>query len=166
MKGSVAETFEELHIYQRARELANAIYAITKNGEFSRDLALLNQLRRAAVSVISNIAEGFERGSKTEFIQFLFIAKASCGEARAQLHIAHDQKYIAQTEYERLYELCKQTSGMITNFIAHLQKSSYLGQKNTHSKRLLQINDKKRKDKILASSGADHANYDKNEVEK
>jgi|WetSurMetagenome_2_1015567.scaffolds.fasta_scaffold60682_4 four helix bundle protein len=149
MKGKAAETFEDLHIYQRARELANAVYAITKAGEFSRDYGLVDQIRRAAASVLSNIAEGFERGGKTEFIQFLYIAKASCGEVRAQLQIALDQNYIAKTEYSRLYELCKLTSGMISNFIAHLQTADYQGEKSERPKRLHLINDKQRLEKIL-----------------
>jgi four helix bundle protein len=93
---------------------------------------------------MSNIAEGFERGSKTEFIQFLYIAKGSCGEVRAQLQISRDQNYIAEAEYGQLYELCKQISGMISNFIAHLQMSNYQGEKSERPKRLLSQNDKKR----------------------
>jgi four helix bundle protein len=73
MPGRAVKSFEELHIYQRARELTNAIYSITRAGAFARDFGLVNQLRRAAVSVMSNIAEGFERGASVEFIQFLFL---------------------------------------------------------------------------------------------
>ena len=142
MKGNAAESFEDLHIYQRARELANAIYTVTKGNEFRKDFGLIDQIRRAAVSILSNVAEGFERGSKTEFIHFLYIAKASCGEVRAQLQISRDQNYIAEAEYGRLYELCKQISGMISNFIAHLQTSKYQGEKNERPKRLLSQNDK------------------------
>lgn len=91
MKGNAAESFEELHIYQRARELTNSIYALTRSEIFARDRGLVDQIRRAAVSIMSNIAEGFERGATTEFIQFLYIAKGSCGEVRAQLRIAKDQ---------------------------------------------------------------------------
>lgn len=83
-----ARSFEELHVYQRARDLANAVYAITRTGPFARDFGLADQIRRAAVSVMPNIAEGFERGTSTEFIQFLYIAKGSCGEVRAQLQLA------------------------------------------------------------------------------
>lgn len=77
-----------------ARKLANLIYEHTKTGEFKKDFGLVNQIRRAAVSVVANIAEGHERGSNTEFMQFLFIAKGSCGELRAELCIAYDQKYL------------------------------------------------------------------------
>jgi four helix bundle protein len=158
--GKAAETFEELHTYQRARELANAIYAITRGNDFARDFGLVDQIRRAAVSILSNIAEGFERGSKTEFIQFLYIAKGSCGEVRAQLQIAQDQNYLRHNEYQRLYDLCKQISGMISNFIAHLQKSDYQGEKISRPKRLIQQKDKQRMDKLFASHGIKLPNYD------
>jgi four helix bundle protein len=134
--GKAAESFEELHIYQRARELANAIYTITKNSDFARDFVLVGQIRKAAVSVLSNIAEGYERGGKTEFIQFLYIAKGSCGEVRAQLTIALDQKYINTSEHEQFYNLSEQVSGMISNFIAYLQKTDYQGEKTNRPKRL------------------------------
>ncbi|MEX2174744.1 MAG: four helix bundle protein [Pirellulaceae bacterium] len=128
-KGNVAAAFEGLHVYQRARELTAAIYQLTREGGFAADRGLVDQVRRAAASVMSNVAEGFERGSKTEFIQFLFIAKGSCGEVRAQLQIALDQNYLAAAEYNRLHDLARLTSGMLSNFIAHLQKSEYQGEK-------------------------------------
>lgn len=129
MKGKAAESFEELHIYQRARELTHLVYACTRQGDFARDFGLGDQIRRASLSVMSNIAEGFERGSSAEFIQFLFIAKGSCGEVRAQLQIARDQNYLGRPEYEKLHDLARRTSGMISNFIAHLQSSAYPGEK-------------------------------------
>ena len=88
------KSYEELEVYQKSRELTNKIYEITRSGIFSRDRLLADQIRRAAVSIKSNIAEGFERGTNAEFVQFLFIAKGSCGEVRAQLEIAFDQGYI------------------------------------------------------------------------
>jgi len=135
MKGKAAESFEELHIYQRARELTNAVYSLTREGAFARDRGLADQIRRAAVSITSNIAEGFERGTSTEFIQFLYIAKGSCGEVRAQLSIACDQGYICPEEHTRLRDLARRTSGMISNFIAHLQGSGYKGEKQTRPQR-------------------------------
>jgi four helix bundle protein len=135
MKGKAAEAFEELHIYQRARELTNAVYAKTREGTFARDYGLADQIRRAAVSIMSNVAEGFERGSTTEFIQFLYIAKGSCGEVRAQLQIARDQHYISVEDYNSFHDLCRRTSGMISNFIAHLQSSGYQGEKTTRPQR-------------------------------
>ena len=161
--GKAAESFEDLHIYQRARELANAIYTMTKESSFGRDFGLVDQIRRAAISILSNIAEGFERGSKTEFIQFLYIAKGSCGEVRAQLQIAQDQNYLKHNEYQRLYDLCKQISGMISNFIAHLQKTDYQGEKIGRPKRLSQQKDKQRLDNFFASHGVKLPNYDQQE---
>lgn len=161
MKGKAAESFEDLHIYQRARELADTIYTATKGSEFGRDFGLVDQIRRAAVSIMSNIAEGFERGSKTEFIQFLYIAKGSCGEVRAQLQISQDQHYITEAEYSQLYESCKQISGMISNFIAHLQTSNYQGEKSERPKRLLPQNDKKRMEKFFAEQGIKLPDYDR-----
>ena len=76
-KRGAAESFEELHVYQRARELTNGIYRATREGPFARDYGLVDQIRRAGASIMSNIAEGFERGATTEFIQFLYIAKGS-----------------------------------------------------------------------------------------
>lgn len=140
--GKAAAAFEELHIYQRSRELTNAVYTITRTPEFKRDFSLTDQIRRAAVSILSNIAEGFERGSKIEFVQFLYIAKGSCGEVRAQLQIARDQQYIDAEEYHRLYGLCRLISGMISNFIAHLQKTDYEGEKLNRPRRLARQNDK------------------------
>lgn len=84
---------------------------------------------------MSNIAEGFERGSSTEFIQFLYIAKGSCGEVRAQLSIACDQRYILPEDHDRLHDLARRTSGMISNFIAHLQGSGYKGEKQNRPRR-------------------------------
>ena len=117
-----ANTFEELEIYKRARELTREIYTLTKGEEFSRDFGLKDQIRRAAVSIMSNIAEGFERKSNIEFSQFLFIAKGSCAEARAQLTAALDQQYIDDTVYTKLYADCKSISAMTSSLIKHLSK--------------------------------------------
>jgi four helix bundle protein len=163
--GKAAESFEDLHIYQRARELASAVYKITRGNDFERDFGLVDQIRRAAVSILSNIAEGFERGSKTEFIQFLYIAKGSCGEVRAQLQIAQDQSYLQHDEYQRLYDLCKQINGMISNFIAHLQKTDYQGEKVSRPKRLALQKDKQRMDKFFASHGIKLPDYNQQEAQ-
>jgi four helix bundle protein len=127
--GKAANSFEDLHIYQEARQLANGVYAVTRNVSFARDLGLVDQVRRAAVSVMSNIAEGFERGAKAEFVQFLYIAKGSCGEVRAQLQVAMDQQYLEAGEFTRLYALARKISSMTSNFIAYLQGSRYRGDK-------------------------------------
>jgi four helix bundle protein len=127
--GKAAKTFEELVMYQRARDLVNAIYAATRDGSFTKDYGLKDQIRRAGISILSNIAEGFDRGSTVEFVQFLYIAKGSCAEVRAQLQIALDQRYMTSAEYQRLAELAQWISGMISNFIKHLQSTPYKGKK-------------------------------------
>lgn len=121
--------FEDLEVWKSARELTNSIYKITKNGEFSKDYGLRDQIRRAAVSIMSNIAEGYERSGNQELIQFLAIAKGSCGEVRCQLYIAGDQGYIPYDELKQLLEQCKRISIMINNFMEHLKGSRFKGTK-------------------------------------
>ena len=123
MKGRMAERFEELKVYQQAKKLTNEIYAATRKGAFTKDYGLADQLRRACVSVISNIAEGFERGTRPEFSRFLFIAKGSCGEVRAQLEIAFDQQYLLPADYERMKKLALETSGMLSNLALRVKTS-------------------------------------------
>ena len=94
--------YEEIVGWQKARELTKFIYALSGQGKFTRDFGLKDQIRRAAVSIMSNIAEGFERGGTGEFIQFLSIAKGSVGEVITQLHIAYDLKYLDYKEFEHL----------------------------------------------------------------
>ena len=105
------------------------MYEISANGDFAKDFGLKNQIRRASGSVMDNIAEGFERGGKGEFIQFLGIAKGSAGEVRFQLYRAFDQKYITQETFDRLYLLSEDISRLITNFIAYLNRSDMKGNK-------------------------------------
>lgn len=124
-----AEGFEDLHVWKRARELVNHVYSLTKRKEFSNDPGLVDQLRRAAVSVISNISEGFERGSNTEFIQFLYLAKGSCGEVRSQMYIALDQGYITKKDFDAIKALARQVSGMLGNLIEYLKGSELKGTK-------------------------------------
>jgi four helix bundle protein len=125
----VINSFEDLHVWQRARELVNLIYRITRNKTFSEDKGLIDQIRRACVSIMSNISEGFERGSNVEFIQFLYIAKASCGEVRCQIIIAFDQGYINEKDLTKIKELTLKVSGMIGNLINYLRKSKIKGAK-------------------------------------
>jgi len=102
---------------------------VTRNPLFAKDFALVNQIRRAATSIISNVAEGFEHGSNTELIQFLYIAKGSCGEVRAQLMIASDQKYIENKIYDSLYDQSRRISGMLNNLISYLKTAPHPGEK-------------------------------------
>ena len=124
-----AKNFEDLAVYQQARNLTNQIYKMTRQGGFTKDYGLAEQIRRAAVSVVSNIAEGFERSGNPELIQFLYIAKGSCGEVRAQLTVAFDQQYIDKQTYDALTDQSRRISAMLSNLITHLKKSRYRGSK-------------------------------------
>jgi four helix bundle protein len=123
------KNFEELEIWQEARRLTQAIYQLTKREKFSRDFSLRDQIQRAAVSIMSNIAEGFERGGNQEFIQFLYVAKASCGEVRSQLYVAVDQGYILKADSEESIVAFRRLSGMIGNLISYLRRSGMKGAK-------------------------------------
>lgn len=105
--------FEDLYAWQKARILTRQIYEITRQADLARDYGLSGQMQRAAVSVMSNIAEGFERGSNREYQQFLVIAKASCGELRSQLYIALDTGYIDADKFRELSALAEETSRII-----------------------------------------------------
>ncbi|MGC8781225.1 MAG: four helix bundle protein [Anaerolineae bacterium] len=122
--------FEEIEGWQKARELTGFVYEITRQGRFSRDFGLKDQIRRAAVSAMSNIAEGFERDGRAEFVQFLSIAKASTGEVQSQLYVALDQGYISQAEFERGYTLCQETANLIGGFMNYLRSTPIQGKKH------------------------------------
>ena len=96
------ERFEDLVAWQRARQLAVAVYGVSRQGMFSRDLGLAGQVQRAAVSVMSIIAEGYERGTRKEYHRFVSMAKASCAEGRSQLYIANDIGYLTPEDFESL----------------------------------------------------------------
>lgn len=119
--------FEDLEIWQLSKTLANQIYDVTALGKFSQDYVLRDQVRRAAVSIFSNIAEGFERNGNKEFVQFLYIAKASCGEVRAQMTFAKDRDYISQDEFDLLYKNLVSLNNQISGFIKYLRKSEIKG---------------------------------------
>lgn len=116
--------FEELEVWKDARRLTRAVYQITQSERFSKDFGLRDQIRRAAASIMSNIAEGFERGGNQEFVQFLYVVKGSCGEVRSQLYIAFDQNYVSRSGLDhQLADSFKRLSSMISNFIAYLKNS-------------------------------------------
>ena len=121
--------FEEIEGWQKARELTGFVYEMTRQERFARDFGLKDQIRRAAVSAMSNIAEGFERDGRAEFLQFLSIAKASAGEVQSQLYIALDQGYISQVEFEQGYALCKETAHLIGGFMVYLRSTPIQGNK-------------------------------------
>jgi four helix bundle protein len=121
--------FEDIEAWQKARELARAIYAVTKDGSFGRDFGLRDQIRRAAVSIMSNIAEGFGRGGNKEFTQFLSIAKGSVAEVQSQLFVAQDAGYLNSTQFQALYEKAETTARLIGGLIRYLQKNDFKGSK-------------------------------------
>jgi len=121
--------FEDIESWKRARMLTSEIYTITSSGTFSRDFALRDQIRRAAISILSNIAEGFERGGDNEFLQFLSIAKGSCGEVRAQLYVALDQTYISTAQFETLSKTANDVSQLISGLMKYLRQSNLRGSK-------------------------------------
>ncbi len=123
------ESFEDIESWKMSREITRVIYLMSSGKEFSRDFALVNQIRRAAISIQSNIAEGFERNGDKEFIQFLTIAKGSCGEVRSQLYVALDQKYIDANEFESAKAKLIETSRLISGMIRYLRQSDLKGSK-------------------------------------
>jgi four helix bundle protein len=115
--------FEDIEAWQMGRALTNAIYDLTRRESFERDRALRHQLRRACVSITSNIAEGFERHSRAEFARFLDMAKGSAGEVRSQLYVALDQEYIDSAEFDAAYALSQRTSRTIAGLSRHLRSA-------------------------------------------
>jgi four helix bundle protein len=128
------KNFEELEIWKEARRLTQVIYQLTKTDKFSRDFSLRDQIRRATVSIMSNIAEGFERGGNQEFLQFLYVAKSSCGEVRSQLYVGLDQGYIISSDAEKSIVAFRRLSGMIGNMISYLKRSGMKGEEFNSSR--------------------------------
>lgn len=112
--------FEDLLVWRKSRELANMVYEFSKCGPFVRDFGLRDQMRRAAVSVMSNIAEGYERRSDAEFRQFLKVAKGSCGEVRCQLYVARDQGYLDKAAFDRAFTCASEISRMLHGLSAKM----------------------------------------------
>jgi four helix bundle protein len=126
---STIERFEDVKAWQKARELTKGIYSSSRAAPFSKDFGLCDQARRASVSIMSNIAEGFERDGNKEFVQFLSQAKGSCGELRSQLYVALDQGYLSQEEFDTLHKLARETSMTISGFMTYLRKAEVRGRK-------------------------------------
>ena len=116
-----------MEVWQKAKLLTKLIYEATSTGNFSRDWALRDQIRKASVSIPSNIAEGFERGGNKEFIRFLTIAKGSAGEVLTQLHIAMDLGHLTEDEFERLQDQTVRIGRMLGGFVQYLKRSSRKG---------------------------------------
>lgn len=114
--------FEELVAWQKARTLTHTVYELTRQGQFVRDFRLTNQMQRAAVSIMSNIAEGFERGGAAEFHQFLSIAKASCAEVRSQLYVALDVGYVTQERFHVVQAQAEEVSRVVGGLRASVER--------------------------------------------
>ena len=127
---SKAGKFEDLTIFQKARDLCKEVYAITKDGEFHKDTRFVQQIHASAGSVMDNIAEGYERDGNKEFINFLYIAKGSCGEVRSQIVRASDVGFIDKDTATRLYNMCLNLSKSISKFIQSIKDSGISGLKN------------------------------------
>jgi four helix bundle protein len=121
--------FEDMDVWQRARKLTQEVYAISNAGIFSKDFALRDQIRRASISVMANIAEGFERNGRSEFIQFLSIAKGSVGEVRSHLYVAGDQGYIGGDLLRSLVADTEEIGRMVGGLIDYLRRSRIRGAK-------------------------------------
>ena len=127
---SKAQCFEDLTIFQMARSLCKEVYDITKNGDFKKDARFVQQIHASAGSVMDNIAEGYEREGNKEFINFLYIAKGSCGEVRSQIIRASDVGFIDNDTSTRLYNDCIGLSKAISAFVKSLKTSGYRGSKH------------------------------------
>jgi four helix bundle protein len=113
--------FEEIEAWQTARELTKLIYSVTDEGKLARDFGLKDQIRRASVSVMSNIAEGFESQTQALFIRYLGIAKASAGEVRSQLYVSRDMNYLTDGDFSNLFRMAEKASRQISRFITYLE---------------------------------------------
>ena len=121
------ERFEDLIAWQKARELTKQVYHITRTGALSKDFGLCDQIRRASVSVMSNIAEGFERGTSSEFHQFIVVAKGSCAEVRSELYVALDADYITEAQFDDIHGRSLELSRIIGGLKASIKR-----RKDTH----------------------------------
>jgi four helix bundle protein len=117
-------SFEEINSWQKSRIFNKRIYLITETANFKKDFDFVRQIRRASISISSNIAEGFERNIDKEFVYFLYVAKASAGEVRSQLYLAYDLEYIIKEDFETLLESVTEISKLLSGFIKYLSPKS------------------------------------------
>jgi four helix bundle protein len=121
--------FEDMEIWQLSRMLCNVVFTYVKFDEFSRDYKLVNQVNSSSGSVMDNIAEGFDRGGRKEFVHFLGIAKGSAGDVKSQLYRALDRKYISEKDFQAGYKLADEINRKIHGLISYLNSSETKGQK-------------------------------------
>lgn len=115
--------FEDLEVWRDGRRLTQRIYQLTRGKGFSRDFSLCDQMRRAAISITSNIAEGFDAQSNLEFVRFLTYSRRSTSEVKSQLYVALDEAYVTEAEFDELYEQCSTISKMLLGFIRYLRRT-------------------------------------------
>jgi four helix bundle protein len=118
---STVKRFEDLEVWKSSRQLTTQVYELCRQAPFSKDNGLKDQICRAALSVMSNIAEGFESQTQSQFIRYLGIAKASAGETRSQLYIALDLRYISKEQFDQAYELADKTIRQLYRFMDYLK---------------------------------------------
>ena len=123
------KSFEDIEAWKKSRRLTKQVYDLTGLGVFAKDFGLKDQIRRACVSIMSNIAEGFERRGTGEFTQFLAMAKGSAGEVRSQLYVALDQHYLSESEFDMLCSTAREISQMISGLMNYLRSSGIKGTK-------------------------------------
>lgn len=126
---SKVQSFEDLDIFQQARQLCKDVYEVTKADPWKWDTRFVQQIHAAAGSIMDNIAEGYERQGNKEFLNFLYIAKGSCGEVRSQIIRAVDVGYLTQEKGIEMYNACKKLSGSIVNFMKGLNVQEFKGSK-------------------------------------
>lgn len=124
---STFRSFEEIEAWQKARLLTRKIYTESNAGKFQRDFGLRDQIRRASVAIISNTAEGFERGGNKEFLQFLSVAKGSAGEVKSQLYVALEQSYLTKERFDELFRLAEEDTQLIGGLMRYLCMSKMRG---------------------------------------
>jgi len=130
---STIRRFEDLEVWKKARELNQLFYKFVREGRFKPDPDLERQMKKSCGSIMDNIAEGFDRGSNKEFIQFLFIAKSSGSEYKSQLYRAVDRKFLISEEMKELYELTDEINKMIQGLVDYLSSSDIQGKKHRKS---------------------------------
>ena len=129
MAMATVQKFEELEVWQKSRLVENSIFELASVGKLSKDFDLKNQMNRSSGSLMDNIAEGFGRGGRNEFIQFLSISRGSGTELQSQLHRCLDRKYISEEQFSFSYNQVEEALKMLTAFINYLSKTTVKGQK-------------------------------------
>jgi four helix bundle protein len=123
------EKFEDIIAWQKARVLTREVYKCTRSGQFAKDYGLKDQIQRASVSTMANVAEGFERGGDKEFLQFLSTSKGSCGEVKSHLYVALDQEYLTPASFDQLYGQASEVGRLLSGFMTYLRESDLRGRK-------------------------------------